>query len=85
MGDKWSRRLHGIGVSDDYGSYMSIMHYETYSNFFITIPNVLFPRYVIMDWTYEVESAYFTQFYTRGYITNYTDLKPLPSNVRDHY
>lgn len=26
MGETWFQRLHGIGVSDYYGSYMSIMH-----------------------------------------------------------
>lgn len=30
MGDEWTRRLHGIGVSDDSGSYMSIMHYDSF-------------------------------------------------------
>lgn len=38
MGDEWTRRLHGIGVSDDSGSYMSIMHYDSFfQNLFITI------------------------------------------------
>lgn len=38
MGDEWTRRLHGIGVSDDSGSYMSIMHYGSFfQNLFITI------------------------------------------------
>lgn len=26
MGETWFQRLHGTGVSDYYGSYMSIMH-----------------------------------------------------------
>lgn len=33
MGDQWTRGLHGIGVSDDSGSYMSIIHYGSIFNF----------------------------------------------------
>lgn len=35
MGDEWTWRLHGIGVSDDSGSYMSIMHYDSFFQKFI--------------------------------------------------
>lgn len=35
MGDEWTRRLHDIGISDDSGSYMSIMHYDSCFSKFI--------------------------------------------------
>lgn len=39
IGDEWTRRLHGIGVSDNSGSQVSIMHYSSISKkkWFITI------------------------------------------------
>ena len=33
MGDEWTRGLHGFGVSDNSGSYMSILHYGSIFNF----------------------------------------------------
>lgn len=42
IGGEWTWRLHGIGVSDDSGSYMSIMHYDSLSFFLKKIHYALY-------------------------------------------
>jgi hypothetical protein len=63
MGDEWTRRLHGIGVSDDSGSYMSITHYDS---FFSKIHSL---RAVSRN--YGIKLHYLTwAIIQRGYVTN---------------
>lgn len=66
MGDEWTRRLHGIGVSDDSGSYMSIMHYDS---FFFKIYSLQFMGCIKKSMGMRLH--YFTcAIIQRGYVTN---------------
>jgi hypothetical protein len=80
MGDKWSRRLHGIGVSDDYGSYMSIMHYE-YCSIFIHYNPQCAVSWPSRCERYGVEIALFYTVFYKGVYPNiqvYSHSHPAP-------
>jgi hypothetical protein len=63
MGDEWTRRLHGIGVSDDSGSYMSITHYDSFFQKFI--------HYALYQEIMGIKLHYLTwAIIQRGYVTN---------------